>query len=509
MDSRKRMLLAINPPFSSSARVTFFGVDPIGVRRIATIRRKAMKRSFRFRGVTTAAAMSVILAAVIFPIGAPVSAQSSYNSGSTGADGAFSPTSNQTIQVPASGVYNFTTVNIPSGVTITFTPNATNTPLTMLAQGNVTIAGSIGVNGQAGSAIGPGGIGGPGGYRGGDGGVGIAIQSGTNGDGPGGGIGGSVSGSSAGNGGGGGYLSIGSTPTSAGSGQGGASYGSAALLPLLGGSGGAGGAALGSTVGGGGGGGGGALVIASSGTITFSGGIGATGGSGGSASGGKGGGGSGGAIRLVATTITGSGIFNVTGGQNILSGQSDAGAQGYLRAEAYTYTSFSPGVVGGGSVSLATPNPVNLSGGPSLVIASVAGVNAPAMPNGSLTEAPDIVLPAGQANPVTVNLTAANIPVGTAAVVTVIPTTGASTSVSSTVLAGTTASSTAQASVTLPAGVSVITASITINLSNLADNVFPKWIKGEQVEKVEIAADYGRKSHVTYITQSGKRIPAE
>jgi len=450
-----------------------------------------------------------LLLLTLVPRTGRVIAQSSYNSGSTGADGAFSPTTTQTIQVPASGVYNFTTVNIPSGVTITFTPNATNTPLTILAQGNVTVAGTIVLTGQSGSGS-VGGIGGPGGFRGGNGGFGIANIPGTNGDGPGGGGGGVASGSTAGFGAGAGYQSAGGTPTIAGSGQGGPAYGSASLLPLIGGSGGGGAGSVSTTQGLAGGGGGGAILIASSGTVTISGTIHANGGSGAGGSGfPHGGSGSGGAIRLVATTLTGGGTLDVTGGTNLATSGTNAGSPGYVRAEAYNFNSFSPNISPLGASTMGPPNPVNLSGGPSLVIASVAGVNAPAVPNGSLTQSPDIVLPAGQANPVTVQLQAMNIPLGTSAVVTVIPTTGAGSSVSSTVLAGTTASSTAQASVTLPAGVSVITASITINLSNLADSVFPKWIKGEPIEKVEIAATLGGKSHITYITQSGKRVPGD
>lgn len=59
---------------------------------------------------------------------APSLAQT-FNSGSTGSLGAFAPTINTTIALPPDGVLNYTTVNIPSGVTVTFTPNAANTPV--------------------------------------------------------------------------------------------------------------------------------------------------------------------------------------------------------------------------------------------------------------------------------------------------------------------------------------------------------------------------------------------
>lgn len=88
-------------------------------------------------------------------------AQGNFVSGSTGADGAFNPTRSQTLQLPESGVFNFTTVNIPTNVTIRFGRNARNTPVTILATGNVTIAGLIDVSGAQGG-IPSGGLGGPG-----------------------------------------------------------------------------------------------------------------------------------------------------------------------------------------------------------------------------------------------------------------------------------------------------------------------------------------------------------
>ena len=48
------------------------------------------------------------------------SAAQAYDSGSTGADGAFSPQVNTVLQLPEDGIFNFTTVTIPSGVTVTF-----------------------------------------------------------------------------------------------------------------------------------------------------------------------------------------------------------------------------------------------------------------------------------------------------------------------------------------------------------------------------------------------------
>src|SRR6185369_2540509 len=93
-----------------------------------------------------------------------------FDSGSTGADGAFNPTANVTVPLPPSGVFNYTTVNIPAGVTVKFQKNTTNTPVVILASGDVTIAGTIDLNGgnaeNVSNSAGTGlpGLGGPGGY---------------------------------------------------------------------------------------------------------------------------------------------------------------------------------------------------------------------------------------------------------------------------------------------------------------------------------------------------------
>ena len=72
---------------------------------------------------------------------APALAQT-FSSGSSGADGAFTPTTNTTLTLPANGVFNFTTISIPSGVIVRFTRNAANTPVTLLSTASVTIAGT-------------------------------------------------------------------------------------------------------------------------------------------------------------------------------------------------------------------------------------------------------------------------------------------------------------------------------------------------------------------------------
>src|SRR5207245_9499353 len=109
-------------------------------------------------------------------VGGGVAMEQTFNSGSPGAAGPFSPTATTTLPLPSSGAFNFTTVNIPSGVTVRFTKNAANTPVTILASGDVTIAGTIDVSGSPGGTgssqtlLAPSGCsGGPGGFSGGSG----------------------------------------------------------------------------------------------------------------------------------------------------------------------------------------------------------------------------------------------------------------------------------------------------------------------------------------------------
>lgn len=458
-----------------------------------------------------------MLTAIICRTG-PALAQT-FNSGSTGADGAFSPTTNTTLTLPANGVFNFTTINIPAGVTVTFARNAANTPVTLLATGNVTIAGTINLNGGSGGngAVGTssapnGGLGGPGGFDGGDGADGITSTTGGAGLGSGGGAGGQ---SPHGAGGG----SFGTAGGSGGSGAiaPGATYGIAALLPLIGGSGGGGGGAPFGITAGGGGAGGGAILVASSGTITFTGTITAIGGKGADATFGNsreasaGGGGSGGAVRLVANTLTGSGgSITVTGGSGgFRSGAAQenggSGGIGRIRVEASTNTAT---ITYAQVPSIDKPGALALPGSPSLTITSVAGVAAPASPTGSFSS-PDISLPAGTANPMTIALAAVNIPLGTTVTVTVKPLDGAASSATSTALTGTLAASTATASLTIPTNQpSVISASATFTLAALPD-AGPLFAQGKQVERIRVAAILGGLPTITYITRSGREVPVD
>lgn len=442
----------------------------------------------------------------------PVSA-APFSSGSTGADGAFSPATNTVLTLPPDGKFNFTTVNIPTGVTVTFTPNAANTPVTILTSGNVVIDGTININGQDGASvnsgtmvipIGSGGTGGPGGFGGGAGGIAKAWNGGVQ-LAPGHGLGPGASATIIANSGCGASFS-----TQPPGGCSGVTYGNILLMPLIGGSGGSGGPASTSSGtsctngcnGGGGGGGGGAILIASSGTITVNGTIMAIGGNGGNGFS-PGGPGSGGAIRLIANTIGGSGIISAEGGGP--NSQTYPGGAGRIRVET-NVLNFSGTV--NPAVTVSTPGLVNFSLTPSLSITAIAGVSVPAGSTG-LYSSPDVTLPSSTSNPVTVNLAASNIPVGTVIKLIISPrnvNSNISVPISSTPLSGTDANSTATASITLNTTmVSIIRAETTFAVQ-MASNDFPKFAEGEKVENVRVAAAVGGLSEVFLITESGKEV---
>lgn len=451
-----------------------------------------------------------------------------FNSGSTGADGAFSPTVNTVLALPASGVFNFTTVNIPSGVTVSFKKNATNTPVVILASGNVTIAGYLGIAGSDGAPSGSGGdgtlgddglpgAGGPGGYNGGRGGVGNKVVGGF-GLGPGGGAGGTFYSGWANpywGGGGGSFGTVGaySYTTNAyysyGNSASGPTYGTSQLLPLIGGSGGGGGVGGSVFSGGGGGGGGGALLIASSGTVNITGTINANGGIGavssGAGCGGGGGGGSGGAIRVVATAIQGNGTVGSSGGTGSVAcaggagfEQGGAGGQGRIRFESESITRTAATTP---AYTFGAPGSVFVAGLPTLLITSVGGAAVPAEPTGNA----DVTLPSTTANPVLVTFATTGVPVGNTVQLTLKPASGTPVTVVSPALTGTTESGTASVSVSLPSGPSVLQATVTYTIVVAMGEALSTYAQGERVEKITLAATLGGKeSKVILVTVSGK-----
>ena len=363
-----------------------------------------------------------------------------FSSGSTGSDGALNLTTAGTVLFdpvamgldPAGdNIFNFTTINIGPSTTLKLTANLVrNNSVIWLATGNVTIAGTIdlsGANGATMSSSNPGATRspaepGPGGFPGG---VGAYLSSPAT---AGGGYGGGAAGTN-GSGGNGSYL-----------------YNSIQLVPLVGGAGG-GGAGLfnGSIAGCNGGAGGGAIRIVSSTSISLTGSIYAYGGA---FSGFAGcnctcgsGYGTGGAVHLIAPTVSGNGTISV----------SAYGVSGVAKISATNLTF--TGTISGTNTTGPLYNPPLPTGIASVKVLSVNGIAAPTEVTASPL-VPDFTV--STASPVTVNIAAQNIPVGTVVTLHLTSEQGNDSSVTCAPLAGTLASSTASCTgATFPQGVTI------------------------------------------------------
>lgn len=369
--------------------------------------------------------------------------------GADGSDGAFSPVANTTVNLanspdgtwngvnpdpgtPLTGVYDgdkwavvfrYSSVNIPSNVTVTFTNHPKRAPVVWLVDGSVTINGVVSLNGSAGHGTGgsplpsaPG----PGGFRGGRGNAGLSSPS-SGGFGPGGtsntGSGNTPPGGSyatLGTGGGGGPSSVGPL------------YGNASILPLIGGS---GAGAVQTTFGtsatafAGSGAGGGAILIVARQTITIGSGawIGASGGNGGATA--YGSGGSGGAIRLVGDTVTGVGTLYAVGGSP--SFQGGTGGVGRIRVETNNASTLTgtpnPSFSTVGSTALIWPD----SAAPTIKITVLDGNAVPLDPIASL-DFPSADLNITNPNPMVLQLDTTNVPPTSTVKVRVVPKSGTS-----------------------------------------------------------------------------------
>lgn len=460
-------------------------------------------------------------------------------SGSTGADGAFAPTANTTVQLPPSGVLHYTTVTIPAGVTVKFGKNSANTAVVILTTGDVTIGGAIDISGGASlmtkyglaGDMNKGGVGGPGGFDGGRGGLQEQNRKGGTGYGPGGAGGGihmtvndqpncynAVQG-----GGGGGFAAGGASSfcianggafsATQRTGYGGSQYGANSMLPLVGGSGGGGGGGGPngwSLPGSGGGGGGGAVMFVAAGSVSLTGTINARGGNGGAInngacsrndtnSGGAGGGGSGGAVRILTPAFTGGGSIDVGGGTGgCRPGNGSTGID--------DWTSGGHGGVGRSSVEIVSGGTFSLGVIPTLAITSIGGVAVPPNPSG----AGDVTLPGELPNPADITISASGIPVGTVVKLTLSQPYNDKVTANASALAGTLQASTSTGSINIPSGSSVLMASTTYALTVAQGEALKVYAGGERVEKVSLVAVMGGEMRVTLITVSGKEfeVPA-
>lgn len=254
-------------------------------------------------GALRVVAMLALGSAALGIASGPALAQG-FNAGSNGSLGDVVIGASTNIALPPDGILHFRSLEVASGVDVSFTSNARNTPVYILSQSNVVINGRIFIDGATAQGL-SGGVPGPGGFAGGQPGFSPTSPAGD-GYGPGGGRAGLV----------GNCAPIG--PSGGGFGDPGVSvddthgkpYGGELLIPLIGGSGAGGSTARNAGDTPRGGGGGGAILIASNSRIDVTGGIFARGGGAVTCHDG----GSGGAIRLVAPRVAGNGTLDVNAG---------------------------------------------------------------------------------------------------------------------------------------------------------------------------------------------------
>lgn len=409
-----------------------------------------------------------LAAFVCLVVGARAEAAANFDSKSNGSDGPldFSGATSGTTVVfdpnvlhNASGlpldpdgdnIYHFTTITIPTGVTVKLRAWKMRNPgpVYWLATGDVDIEGTLDLSGDSGHPKTPGPSAfnasspGPGGFAGGMGKTtsGI-IGAGTAGSGP-----------------GGGALQYDFCNAAGNFARGNRPYGNLYLIPLVGGSGGRGDIS-------GGGAGGGSMLLASTTKITLNGAIQSWGGTNGNGCGDYCSSdysypGSGGAIRVLAPSFTGAGVLSSRSAAQTAGGNSCG--WGWLRLETMDNT-FTGTVDGGVFSSAPLPSiPIGLplgstAGLPTLNLVSIGGQSVPAAPTGLFTN-PDVSV--NSSLPLTINVAATNVPPGTSVTVQVLNYTLGMQSATTT-LAGTLGSTTGTATVTLPPGVSVVYASAT------------------------------------------------
>ena len=292
---------------------------------------------------------------------------------SDGSDGVFNPTASVEVDLSqavtgtwdqvgnGSGVYDpdkwavvfkYSSVNIPSGVAVTFKNHPSGAPVVWLVQGNAAIAGTVNLDGKSTYSVGgrmrePG----SGGFRGGSkSDTSQPAQQGGAGLGPGGGMASGACGSYGSSGG------AGSGPT----------YGNAGVVPLLGGS---GGAAYLNTNAAAGGGGGGGFLLAAGDTIALGGTVRACGFAG------VVGAGSGGGIRLIADNLLGGGTLLATGGASgRIRVEVNQGDWAFISSPVFAYGP--PGAV---------PQIWPPADGPRVRIVSLGGLAVPGDPRAGVT----------------------------------------------------------------------------------------------------------------------------
>jgi hypothetical protein len=155
---------------------------------------------------------------------------------------------------------------------------------------------------------------------------------------------------------------------------------------------------------------------------------------------------------------------------------------------------------------------------PNLTITSIGGVAVPAGAVGSGAPV-DVIIPAQQTNPMTVQVACQNLPLNSDIVVDVRPLSGPIVTATGQNTTGTTASSTATISLNLPSGEGYISARTTTNLvlssargardTRKKPSLFETGLaaNGERFKAADIRTVLGKGQEVVLVTESGKRFP--
>lgn len=375
-----------------------------------------------------------------------------FDSGSNGSDGALNLTTPGTIRfdpktfVPpldpdGDNVYHFTTINIGAGVTVKLSGAVLSGPVYWLASGDISIVGTLDIDGEPGTNPGPHAalrmpsVPGAGGYAGGIGGLAGTSMLPQNGQGPGGGA----------------AETVASPVSDVGGGQLSANQ---FLVPLVGGSGGGGAsrnlctASGPSSFGSAGGSGGGAILLASSSQVVVSGLISANGGGVSSLCINASGGGSGGSIRIVSDRVeltSGTRVRALGGATGGNPCQPCRGSAGRIRIETNVIAgsgTSTPSYIHSPPYQLLLPS----TPPPSISVTDINGNPINANP----FTFPDTVI--NSASPVTVEVKAHFVPIGTIPQLTIVSESGADQEIEFPPLQGSLEESMSTATVMFPTG---------------------------------------------------------
>jgi hypothetical protein len=118
----------------------------------------------------------------------------------------------------------------------------------------------------------------------------------------------------------------------------------------------------------------------------------------------------------------------------------------------------------------------------------------------------DVTLPANLPNPVSVEVSGNGIPLGTIIAIRVTPSFGVQESATTPGLAGALGNSTASASVNIPAGSNVVSASATFTIVGDLRESMRRFAQGEPVDRIRLETTLGQTGKAYAVTQAGREF---